>query len=80
MDPEFRDRILAGKVTPVAELSSAFLTAGSGDDLNFAYYESSMLVEHLVTLHGLPALNAILKDLNDGIQINDALERHTRWT
>lgn len=78
MDPEFRDRILAGTVTPVAELSSAFLTAKSGDDLNFAYYESSMLVEHLVTLHGLPALNAILKDLNDGIQINDALERHTK--
>ncbi len=75
--PEFRDRILAGKVTPVADLSSAFLMVGSGEDLNFAYYESSMLVEHLVTLHGLPALNAILKDLNDGIQINDALERHT---
>ena len=77
MNPEFRDRVLVGKVTPVAELSSAFLTAKSGEDLNFAYYESSMLVEHLVTLHGLPALNAILKDLNDGIQINDALDRHT---
>ncbi len=78
MNPEFRDRVLAGKVTPVAELSSAFLTAKSGEDLNFAYYESSMLVEHLVTVHGLPALNAILKDLNEGIQINDALDRHTK--
>ena len=78
MDPEFRDRVLAGKVTPVAELSSAFLTAKSGEDLNFAYYESSMLVEHLVTVHGLPALNAILKDLNDGIQINEALDRQTK--
>ena len=78
MNPEFRDQILAGKVTPVAALSRAFLTATSGEDLNFAYYESSMLVEHLVTVHGLPALNAILKDLNDGIQINDALDRHTK--
>ena len=77
MTPDFRSRILADEVTPVAELSSAFLTAKSGDDLNFAYYESSMLVEHLVTVHGLPALNAILKDLNDGVQINDALDRHT---
>ena len=77
MSPDFRDRILAGNVTPVAELSSAFLTAKSGEDLNFAYYESSMLVEHLVTVHGLPALNAVLKDLNDGVQINDALDRHT---
>ena len=78
MNPEFRDRVLVGKVTPVAELSSAFLTAKSGEDLNFAYYESSMLVEHLVTVHGLPALNAILKDLNDGIQMNEALDRHTK--
>ncbi len=77
MSFDFRDRILAGKVTPVAELSSAFLTAKSGEDLNFAYYESSMLVEHLVTVHGMPALNAILTDLNDGVQINDALDRHT---
>lgn len=77
MTPDFRDRILADEVTPVAELSSAFLTAKSGEDLNFAYYESSMLVEHLVTVHGLPALNAILKDLNEGVQINDALGRHT---
>ncbi len=77
MSPESRARILAGEVTPVAELSSAFLTAKSGDDLNFAYYESSMLVEHLVTVHGLPALNAILKDLNEGVQINDTLDRHT---
>ena len=77
MTPDFRDRILAGDVTPVADLSSAFLTAKSGEDLNFAYYESSMLVEHLVTVHGLPALNAVLKDLNDGVQINDALDRHT---
>jgi tetratricopeptide (TPR) repeat protein len=77
MTPGFRGRILADEVTPVAELSSAFLTAKSGEDLNFAYYESSMLVEHLVTVHGLPALNAILKDLNDGVQINDALDRHT---
>ena len=77
MSFEFRDRILDGKVTPAAELSSAFLTAKSGEDLNFAYYESSMLVEHLVSVHGMPALNAILVDLHEGIQINDALDRHT---
>lgn len=76
MNADYRDRILAGRITPVAELSSAFLKAESGDDLMFAYYESSMVVEHLVTLHGLPALNAVLSDLNDGVLINDALDRH----
>lgn len=76
MSPTFRDRVVAGNVRPVSELSSAFLKAQSGEDLNFAYYESSMVVEHLVTLHGRPALNAVLADLNNGVQINDALERH----
>ncbi len=45
--------------------------------MNFAYYESSMVVEHIVQTHGLPALNAVLNDLNTGVQINDALDRHT---
>lgn len=76
MSPDFRDRIVSGKVRPVSELSSAFLKAENGEDLNFAYFESSMVVEHLVNLHGRPALNAILADLNNGIQINDALDRH----
>jgi tetratricopeptide (TPR) repeat protein len=76
MDADFRDRILAGNVTPISELSSAFLTAKSGEDMNFAYYESSMVVEHLITVHGPAALNAVLTDLNTGIQINDALDRH----
>ncbi|MFN9719323.1 MAG: tetratricopeptide repeat protein, partial [Planctomycetota bacterium] len=77
MDASFRDRVLAGKVTPIAELSSAFLNAKNGEDMNFAYYESSMVVEHIATVHGLPALNAILGDLNSGMQINDSLDRHT---
>jgi tetratricopeptide (TPR) repeat protein len=77
MNASFRDRILEGDVTPVAELSSAFLNAESGADLEFAYFESSKVVEHLVGIHGLPAMNAVLVDLNSGVQINDALERHT---
>ena len=77
MTPAFRDRILAGKITPVSQLSSAFLTATSGDDLNFAYYESSMVVEFLTKEHGFDALVSILQDLNDGLLINDALDRHT---
>ena len=76
LTPEFRDRIRAGLAVPIAQLSSAFLNAGSGSDLNFAYYESSLAVEHIITVHGLPALNAVLTDLHGGLQINDALGRH----
>lgn len=78
MNGEFRDRILDGKVTPVSQLSQAFLTAESGEDLNFAYFESSMVVEHFVDRFGLEALIAVLNDLNTGLQINDALERHSQ--
>ena len=79
MNAEYRVRVLAegGKVTPVSQLSSAFLTASDGSDLNFAYYESSMVVEHIVTEFGIEALIKILQDLKEGLQINDALERHT---
>jgi len=77
MTPGFRDRILEGRVTPVSQLSSAFLTAEDGEDLNFAYYESSMVVEFIIERFGLQSLTAILRDLNEGLTINDALSRNT---
>lgn len=77
MNPAFRDRILDGKVTPVEAISGAFLEAQSGDDINFAYFQSSMVVEFLVEEYGHTALLAVLHDLNTGLQINDALERHS---
>lgn len=76
MTPAFQSRILNGNITPVSDLSSAFLKATSGEDLNFAYYESSMVVEFLVQQSGHEILKNILADLNNGLTINDALERH----
>jgi tetratricopeptide (TPR) repeat protein len=75
MTPGFRERVKAGNVTPVSQLSSAFLHAESGEDLNFAYYESSMVVEFIVEQHGFETLVLILNDLQNGFVINDALER-----
>ena len=77
MSPTFRNRVLSGNITPVSELSSAFLNAESGEDLNFAYYESSMVVEFIVKEHGFDALRNILGDLKEGLTINDALDRNT---
>ncbi|MEQ9406410.1 MAG: peptidase MA family metallohydrolase [Fuerstiella sp.] len=76
MTPAFRQRAQDGNITPVSRLSSAFLKAESGEDLNFAYYESSMVVEFLIEKHGFESLKAILNDLNQGLTINDALDRH----
>ena len=77
MTPAFKQRIDQGKAVPIAKLSSAFLNAQSGEDLNYAYFQSSLAAEYIATVHGLPALNAVLADLNNGLAINDALERHT---
>ncbi len=77
MTPAWRQRILAGQITPIGELSGAFLNAGDASDIAFAYYQSSLVVEHLVNEFGLDALNDVLEDLAAGLSINEALQRHT---
>jgi tetratricopeptide (TPR) repeat protein len=78
MTPTYRDRILAGNVTPIRSLSRAFLTASDGNDLNFAYFQSSLVVQQIIQEHGLEALTSILKDLQAGILLNDSLDRRTK--
>jgi tetratricopeptide (TPR) repeat protein len=77
MNPRFKEMILAGELTPVSQLSSAFLNARDGVALQFAYYESNLVVEFLVREHGLDCVKHVLRDLKAGLPINDALERHT---
>jgi tetratricopeptide (TPR) repeat protein len=45
--------------------------------LQFAYFESSMVVEYLIGRYGAAALARILDDLGEGIAINGALARNT---
>lgn len=77
MNPQYREIILSGKLTPVSQLSSAFLAPESPMHLQFAYFESSLVVEYLIDKFGLDALLKILIDLGEGSEINEALIRHT---
>jgi tetratricopeptide (TPR) repeat protein len=77
MNPQYRDLILEGGATSVSQLSGAFLKPPSPMHLQFAYYESSMVVRYIVERFGAAALNAILKDLGESIPINAALANHT---
>jgi tetratricopeptide (TPR) repeat protein len=77
MDPDYREMILGDEWVPIAELSGAFLSPQSDKHLQFAYYESSLVVEHLVDEFGLEALQAILRDLGEGREINSSIETHT---
>jgi tetratricopeptide (TPR) repeat protein len=77
MNPQFREFILYGEMTPVSQLSSAFLAPKTPVHLQFAYFESSLVVEYLVERFGMDKLRALLVDLGDGKDINEALVVHT---
>ena len=77
MNPQYQSMILDGQLTPLAEMSSAFLSPESGAHLQFAYFQSSLIVEYIVKAHGIDALKQMLVDLKRGVTINDTLDRHT---
>ena len=77
MTPPYREMILGGKLTPVSKLSGAFLSPKSDLHLQFAYYESSLAVEFLVERFGFDRLKGILRDLGEGMPINQAIEKNT---
>ena len=76
IDPQYRDMILSDKLTPIGELSAAFMKPPGSMDLQFAYYNSALAVEFLIERYGLESMKAILSDLADGGQINAAISKH----
>lgn len=76
ISPAYRQMILGDDLTPVSELSGAFLRPPSSKHLMFAYFESALVVEFLVDQFGIEALRSILDELGNGLQINDAIARH----
>jgi tetratricopeptide (TPR) repeat protein len=75
MTPQYRQMILGDDLTPVGKLSEAFMSPPTPMHLQFAYYESELVVEFLVQQYGMDSIKAILADLRDGAQINDAISR-----
>src|SRR5437868_9910103 len=70
MTPKFREMILGDDFSPISELSSAFLTSKDDAHLQFAYFESSLVVEFLMQRFGLETVKKILADLGSGEEIN----------
>ncbi len=77
MNPRYRDMILGGQLTPVSRLSSAFLAPRSPLHLQFAYFQSSLVVEFIVERFGFGRLREILTDLAAGEDINAAIAART---
>lgn len=76
MSIEYREMVLGEDLTPVSQLSGAFMRPPTPAHLQFAYYESSLVVEYLVEEYGLESLVNVLNELSIGTPINDALRRH----
>jgi tetratricopeptide (TPR) repeat protein len=76
MKPRYRAMILGEDLTPVSQLSAAFLKPKSSAHLGFAYYESSLVVEWLIERWGLEKMKRLLADLARGVEINAALATH----
>jgi tetratricopeptide (TPR) repeat protein len=77
MNPQYREMVLKGAATPVSKLSSAFLRPPTPTHLQFAYYQSSMVVQFIIERFGLDALKNVLSDLGEAVAINDALAKRT---
>lgn len=77
LKPAYREMALGEDLTPLSDLSSAFLSPKSAAHIRFAYYESALAVEFLVTRFGFDALKEVLDDLGAGLPINEALVRRT---
>ncbi len=77
IDPRYREMILGEDLVPVGKLSAAFLAPKSPRHLQFAYLQSSLVVEFIIGRYGIEKLRNVLTDLRDGVEINVSLAKHT---
>ena len=77
MIPAYRAFILSDQMPPVSQLSASFLEPPSPLHLQFAYYQSSLVVQFLIEKHGLEVLKRVLVDLGVGMPIEESLARYT---
>ena len=77
MNLAYRDMILRGELTPLGELSGAFLSPSNSVHLQFAYFESSLVAEFIVKQYGFEALQKILNDLGNGGTVYPSIAKHT---
>ena len=74
MNAKYRRMVLEEEaLTPVSQLSAAFLNPKDEDHLMFAYYQSSQVVKFLLDRFGEAKFQGILRDLAAGKRINDAI-------
>ena len=76
MTIDYRERILDREAQPISEMSAAFLQAQDDEDVQFAYFQSYLVVKFLFEKYGAEAMREVLHALGQGINTNDALQEH----
>jgi cellulose synthase operon protein C len=77
MEVPFARAIDAGEVLKLRDLNAGFQNPQT---ISLAYYEASLLVEHIVQKHGEPALRALVKSFADGIDTEAAITKVLKST
>jgi tetratricopeptide (TPR) repeat protein len=72
MEVTFARAMDKGKVLKLRDLNAGFTRP---DTITLAYYEASLLVEHIVATRGQQALNTLVRSFADGVDSDAALKR-----
>jgi tetratricopeptide (TPR) repeat protein len=72
MEIPFAIALERGKALKVADLNSGFTRP---DTIALAYYEASLLVDHIVQTYGQDKLQALVRSYGHGVEGNEAIEK-----
>jgi len=71
-DLPFAQALAAGEALPLTDLEGGFTR---GDTIGLAYYEASLLVEHIERHEGIDAIRRLLKAYGEGLSTEAAVQR-----
>jgi tetratricopeptide (TPR) repeat protein len=71
MDLSFAAVLNRDEAIPLADLNAAFANANT---ISLAYYQASLLVEHLVATYGDAGIHKLLRAFGEGLDTDEALE------
>jgi tetratricopeptide (TPR) repeat protein len=72
MEIPFALALERGKALKLADLNSGFTKP---DTIALAYYEASLLIDHIVETYGQPKLQALVKSYGEGLEGDAAIEK-----
>ncbi len=73
--PRHAPRLLAGEITPVDQMSTAF-HSGDGAAFDFAYLQAGLIIDWMVQKAGVKTLKGLIADIDGGMALNAAIVKH----